>query len=96
MRKYFLETLVMREMAKVGVIAGVVFCSSAALAQTISNTRDGNGNLVRRTAPTNNTPPMINSPANNPTRRPPNQAPTADQNHAPTSNDISRMLGQQK
>jgi hypothetical protein len=32
------------------------------MAQTnISNTRDGNGNLVRRSVPINNTPPMINS-----------------------------------
>jgi hypothetical protein len=84
-------------MRKVMPIAGVVFCSSAAaMAQTISNTRDGNGNLVRRTAPINNTPPMINSTANNPARRPPNLAPTADQNLSPTSNDVSRMPGQQK
>jgi YD repeat-containing protein len=84
-------------MWKVVLIAGVVFCSStAAMAQTTSNTRDGNGNLVRRTAPINNTPPMINSTANNPARRPPILAPTADQNLSPTSNDVSRMLGQQK
>jgi hypothetical protein len=86
----------MRAMRKVGVIAGLVFCSCAALGQTISNTRDGNGNLVRRTDPINNTPPMINSTANNPTRRPANLAPTADQSHSPTSKDVSRMLGQQK
>jgi hypothetical protein len=96
-QEYFLETFAMRAMRKVVVIAGVVFClSAAALAQTISNTRDGNGNLVRRTAPINNTPPMINSTANNPTRRPPNLAPTAGENLSPTSNDVSRMLGQQK
>jgi hypothetical protein len=86
----------MRATTKAAVIAGVVFCSSAAaMAQTISNTRDGNGNLVRRNAPVNNTPPMANSTANNPARPPPNLAPTADQNFAPTSDEVSRMLRQQ-
>ena len=70
--------------------ASVVFCSSAgAIPQTnISNIRDGNGNLVRRSVPINNTPPMINSTENNPPRRVRNQSPTAD--------DISRMLGHRK
>jgi len=70
--------------------ASVVFCSSAGvIAQTnISNIRDGNGNLVRRSVPINNTPPMINSTENNPPRRVKNLSPTAD--------DISRMLGHQK
>ena len=70
--------------------ASVVFCSSAgAIAQTnISNIRDGNGNLVRRNVPINNTPPMINSTENNPPRRVRNLSPTAD--------DISRMLGHRK
>jgi hypothetical protein len=70
--------------------ASVVFCSSAGvIAQTnISNIRDGNGNLVRRSVPINNTPPMINSTENNPPRRVKNLSPTAD--------DISRMLGHRK
>ena len=70
--------------------ASVVFCLSAgAIAQTnISNIRDGNGNLVRRSVPINNTPPMINSTENNPPRRVKNLSPTAD--------DISRMLGHRK
>jgi hypothetical protein len=70
--------------------ASVVFCSSAgAIAQTnISNIRDGNGNLVRRSVPINNTPPMINSTENNPPRR--------VKNLSPTSDDISRMLGHRK
>jgi hypothetical protein len=70
--------------------ASVVFCSSAgAIAQTnISNIRDGNGNLVRRSVPINNAPPMINSTENNPPRRVKNLSPTAD--------DISRMLGHRK
>jgi len=70
--------------------ASVVFCSSAGvIAQTnISNIRDENGNLVRRSVPINNTPPMINSTENNPPRRVKNLSPTAD--------DISRMLGHRK
>ena len=70
--------------------ASVVFCSSAGvIAQTnISNIRDGNGNLVRRSVPINNTPPMINSTENNPPRRVKNLSPTAD--------DISRLLGHRK
>jgi hypothetical protein len=70
--------------------ASVVFCLSAgAIAQTnISNIRDGNGNLVRRNVPINNTPSMINSTENNPPRRVKNLSPTAD--------DISRMLGHRK
>ena len=70
--------------------ASVVFCSSAGvIAQTnVSNIRDGNGNLVRRSVPINNTPPMINSTENNPPRRVKNLSPTAD--------DISRMLGHRK
>jgi hypothetical protein len=77
-------------MRKVVLIAGVVICSSAAaMAQNISNTRDGNSNLVRRTAPINNTPPMINSTANNPTRRPPNLAPDRGPKHLP---DLKRRF----
>ena len=88
----------MRAMTKAVLTAGVVFyLSAAAMAQTnISNTRDGNGNLVRRGAPINNTPPMINSTANNPGRRVPNLSPTSDQNLSPTSDDVSRKLGQRK
>jgi hypothetical protein len=83
-------TFGMRAMTKAVLTAGVVFCLSAgAMAQTnISNTRDGNGNLVRRNVPINNTPPMINSTENNPPRRVQNLSPTAD--------DISRMLGHRK
>ena len=74
----------------------MAWLGAAAMAQNISNARDGNGNLVRRGAPINNAPPMINSTRNNPARSPPNLAPTADQNFAPTSADVSRMLGQRK
>jgi hypothetical protein len=79
-----------RAMTKAVLTAGAVFCLSAgAMAQTnISNTRDGNGNLVRRSVPINSTPPMINSTENNPPRRVRNLSPTAD--------DISRMLGHRK
>jgi hypothetical protein len=66
---------------------------TAASAQNIANTRDANGNLIRRDIPTNNTIPMINSNANNPRSRLRNAAPTADQNLASTSDDVSRMLG---
>jgi hypothetical protein len=47
-------TFGMKAMTKAVLTAGVVFCLSAgAMAQTnISNTRDGNGNLVRRSVPT--------------------------------------------
>jgi hypothetical protein len=87
----------MRAMRKAVLTAGVVFCLAAtAMAQNVSNTRDRHGNLVRSTAPINNTQPMINSTANNPVPRPPNVAPTADQNLSPTSADVSRMLGQRK
>jgi hypothetical protein len=77
-------------MTKAILTAGVVFClSAAAMAQNnVSNTRDGNGNLVRRSAPINNAPSMINSSANNPGRRVQNLSPTAD--------DVSRMLGHRK
>jgi L-aminopeptidase/D-esterase-like protein len=83
-------TFAMKAMTKVVLTAGVAFSlSAAAMAQTnISNTRDGNGNLVRRNVPINNTPPMINSTENNPPRRVKNLSPTAD--------DISRMLGHRK
>ena len=71
------------------VLTAAFFLSAGAMAQTnISNTRDGNGNLVRRNVPINNTPPMINSTENNPPRRVRNLSPTAD--------DISRMLGHRK
>jgi len=87
----------MRATKKAVLVAGVVFSlNAAAMAQNISNTRDSNGNLVRRSAPINNTQPMINSTANNPVHRPPNLAPTADQNLSPTAADVSRMLGQRK
>jgi len=76
----------MRAMTKAVLTVPLVFClSAAAMAQTISNTRDRNGNLVRSTAPINNAPPMVNSTANNPVPRAPNVAPTADQNVSPTS-----------
>jgi hypothetical protein len=82
-------TFGMKAMTKVVLTAGVVFCLSAgAMAQTNIYTRDGNGNLVRRNVPINNTPPMINSTENNPPRRARNLSPTAD--------DISRMLGHRK
>jgi hypothetical protein len=95
----------MRAMTEAVLMVPLVFSlSAAAMAQNISNTRDRNGNLVRRSAPINNTLPMINSTANNPARRPHNIAPTADQNLAPTadqnlsptSDDIARMLGYRK
>jgi hypothetical protein len=87
----------MRALSKIVLTTGVVFClSAAAVAQNISNDRDSKGNLVRRSVSINNAPPMINSTANNPVRRPPNLAPTADQNFSPTSDDVSRMLGQRK
>jgi hypothetical protein len=88
----------MRAKTKAVLTAGLVFCLSAAvLAQTnISNTRDRNGNLVRPSAPMNNTQPMTNSTANNPTRRVQNLSPTADQNLSPTSDDVSRVLGHRK
>jgi hypothetical protein len=70
--------------------------SVAALAQNIANTRDANGNLIRRDEPMNNTQPMFNSTANNPKSRVRNAAPTADQNLAPTSDDVSRKLGHRK
>ena len=71
------------------VLTAAFSLSAGAMAQTnISNTRDGNGNLVRRNVPINNSPPMINSTQNNPPRRVQNLSPTAD--------DISRMLGHRK
>jgi hypothetical protein len=67
----------MRAMRKAVLTAGVVFCLAAtAMAQNVSKTRDRHGNLVRSTAPINNTQPMINSTANNPVPGPPNVAPT--------------------
>lgn len=87
-------------MTKAVLTAGVVFClSAAAMAQSnvsISSARDRNGNLVRRSVPINNAPPMINSTANNPGRRVQNLSPTSDQNQSPTSDDVSRMLGHRK
>jgi hypothetical protein len=93
-----LKTRKLKSAKKAVLTAGVAFCLSAvAMAQTnISNDRDGNGNLVRRSAPINNAPPMINSTANNPGRRVQNLSPTADQNLSPTSDDVSRMLGHRK
>jgi hypothetical protein len=79
-----------RAMTKALLTLGLLLCLSAAVvAQTnISNTRDGNGNLIRRSTPMNNTQPMINSTTNNPPRR--------VQNLSPTSDDVSRMLGHRK
>jgi hypothetical protein len=71
----------------------------AALAQNIANTSDANANLIRRDGRNelmNNTQPMINSTANNPKSRVRNAATTADQNLAPTSNEVSRKLGHSK
>lgn len=70
-------------------VCGCGWQSQKLAAQTnISNTRDGNGNLVRRSTPINNTQPMINSTTSNPARR--------VQNRSPTSDDVSRMLGHRK
>jgi|ERR1700737_754254 hypothetical protein len=79
-----------RAMTKVVLTSGLLFClSAAAMAQTnISTARDGNGNLIRRSTPMNNTQPMSNSTINNPPRR--------VQNGSPTSDDVSRMLGHRK
>ena len=79
-----------RAMTKAVLTLSLLFClSAAAMAQTnISNTRDGNGNLIQRSTPLNNTQPMINSTINNPPRR--------VQNRSPTSDDVSRMLGHRK
>jgi hypothetical protein len=83
-------------MTKVVPSAALIFCLAAAVSAQVSNQRDANGNLIRPSAPLNNTQPMINSTANNPPRGAQNMAPTADQNMAPTADDVSRMLGNRR
>jgi hypothetical protein len=92
-----LSEMHMRRITKALLATGMLLgLSTAAIAQNISNARDANGNFIRRNVPMNNTQPMINSTANNPARRAPNAAPTADQNLAPTSDEVSRFLGYRK
>jgi hypothetical protein len=71
----------MKKIVLAALSFGFVLSLSASATAQIKNNRDGSGNLIRQTAPTNTAPPMINSTNNNPRR--PVAAPTTDPNIAP-------------